>query len=181
MVLVKPRIEVGRDPMEYRDLESASAKRVEIWDQEVDAIDEGDDAAAWLSFGDGFPFLITTESSIRDLNSRLTPTAHTIQTLNFRSNISIDGPSLPAFNEETWKVISIHPPSSPKIPFYISSRCTRCPVPGNDLETGVLKREPMITMMGEVGVRVALGDAVEVEEFTVEHNRKVGIWRKGVI
>ncbi|KAJ3112771.1 hypothetical protein HDU96_004186 [Phlyctochytrium bullatum] len=152
---------------------------------------------AQTAFADSFPFLVSTEASIRDFNTRL-DTAHKVQTLNFRPNITVDGPELVPFAEETWKKVVVRGEKGGETPLFISSRCTRCQVPTNCLETAVLRNEIMAAMMkfrrtdpgsrfepcfgmnaiqGRLGVKIRVGDEVVVKEFTLDHNRKVGVWR----
>jgi uncharacterized protein YcbX len=121
------------------------------------------------AFADGFPFLIASEVSLKDIHSKLRTkvpdpsTTENFSILNFRPNIIVaPSPSstdtnhsgtLEPYNEELWKTIIIGDPSQPSqssqthhqrsTTFYIASRCTRCTVPSNNTATATL--EPQIT------------------------------------
>ncbi|KAJ3188419.1 hypothetical protein HDU85_005570 [Gaertneriomyces sp. JEL0708] len=97
------------------------------------------------AFADGFPFLLASQPSLDDLNSRLTAKALSpVSMLNFRPNIVIDYAELPAFTEDTFLRIEIGGHQ-----IIIASRCSRCRLPNNDPETGnPHKTEPLVTLMG---------------------------------
>ena len=90
------------------------------------------------SFADGFPLLLTTTSSLDDLNARL---AHPVEMSRFRPNIVIEG--APAWAEDEWRIIAIA-----GIPFRIAKPCGRCVVITRDAMTGVQsdQSEPLRTL-----------------------------------
>lgn len=78
------------------------------------------------SFSDGYPILITTTSSLHDLNQHLTDP---VDMRRFRPNIVIDN-TVP-WIEDTWKVIRIG-----TLTFRIAKPCGRCVVTTRDPDTG---------------------------------------------
>ena len=97
------------------------------------------------SFADNFPYLIVTENSLDDVNSRLD---NDVEMRRFRPNITIArNLALKPYEEETWKDISIVPKEVDTglaerrgvIPMYAVSVCARCTIPNVDPETA--KRE----------------------------------------
>lgn len=90
-----------------------------------------------VSFADGFPFLIISESSLRDLNSRL---ESPVPMNRFRPNIVVSGSE--PYAEDTWKEIIIG-----NITFYLVKPCERCVVTTIDQNTGKsLNDEPLRTL-----------------------------------
>ncbi|QOV70390.1 YcbX family protein [Citrobacter sp. BDA59-3] len=69
-----------------------------------------------LSFADGFPFLLTNEASLRDLQNRCPAS---VQMEQFRPNLVVTGAS--AWEEDTWKVIRIG-----DVVFDVVKPCSRC-------------------------------------------------------
>ncbi|GAB79851.1 YcbX family protein [Shimwellia blattae] len=69
-----------------------------------------------LSFADGFPYLLTSESSLRDLQQRCPASVSMTQ---FRPNLVVTG--APAWAEDTWKVIRIG-----NVIFDVIKPCSRC-------------------------------------------------------
>ena len=90
------------------------------------------------AFSDGFPYLLISQASLDDLNSRL-DTA--VEMKRFRPNIVITGTE--AFAEDTWKKIRIGDTT-----FDIVKPCSRCVIPTIDLETGEKGVEPIKTLAG---------------------------------
>ncbi len=91
-----------------------------------------------VSFADGFPLLITSTSSLNDLNSRLqTPVTMT----HFRPNLVVDFPA--AFAEDNWKRIRIG-----DLEFDAVKPCSRCILTTVDPLTGVRRQdgEPLKTL-----------------------------------
>ncbi|KAJ3190682.1 hypothetical protein HK101_008473, partial [Irineochytrium annulatum] len=143
-------------------------------------------------FSDGFPFLILSEPSVRDLRARVSA-GTAVSHLNFRPNIVVDG-SFTAHAEDWWKRVQVG-----DVPFYIASRCGRCTMPGNDPTTGVMGKEPvkvisqyrrvdpgskyescfgMNAIAGRTGCKVSVGDKIDVVEVTEQHDMKKGIWKE---
>ncbi|KAJ3262953.1 hypothetical protein HK104_006716, partial [Borealophlyctis nickersoniae] len=211
-----------------RSLEGMNSAKLHVWGNLVDALDEGDEAAAWFTrylgiparllikdptsvrtldpvhtpprtlfhhepqtaFADGFPFLLLSAESVNDFNRRLTSTSPaTASARNFRPNIIVSG--CDAYAEDTWLRLNIA-----GYPFYVASRCTRCQMPGNDPDTGILGKDPVKALMsyrrvdpgakykacfgvnliqGSTGFFLRVGDEVEVLE-TGEHDQRGGVW-----
>lgn len=89
-----------------------------------------------VSFADGYPFLLTSEASLEDLNARL-PARITMQ--RFRPNIVVSG--APAYAEDEWARVRIG-----EIDFRGAKRCDRCVVTTRDPETGEASTEPLRTL-----------------------------------
>lgn len=121
-----------------------------------------------VSFADGFPFLLTSEASLQNLNQHL---AHPVNMSRFRPNFVVTGKE--AFAEDSWQLISIN-----SILFEVAKSCARCSIVTVDQATGEKGQEPLSTLAsyrlykGEIlfgqnliaqgnGV-INLGDRVEV-------------------
>jgi uncharacterized protein len=90
------------------------------------------------AFSDGYPFLIASQESIDDLNSKL---SKPIAMINFRPNIVCRSGGV-AFAEDTWRdIIFQSPGSGTVIPMSVVKPCSRCKVPTNDPVTGILDPE----------------------------------------
>lgn len=89
-----------------------------------------------VSFADGFPFLLTTQESLDDLNNRL---ESPIKMNRFRPNIVIQGTS--ALAEDHWKTVRIG-----EVVFDLVKPCTRCTVTTVDQDTGERGKEPLKTL-----------------------------------
>ena len=76
-----------------------------------------------VSFADGYPCLLTTTASLRELNSRITETyqddSQTVTMERFRSNIVVET-EIP-FDEDNWKTILIG-----NLQFAVVKPCSRC-------------------------------------------------------
>jgi uncharacterized protein YcbX len=151
---------------------SGTPTSVDIWSSKnVDAIDQGDEAAAWLSdwlatpvrlvhiadgfkrrlnpnyainaddhtgFADGYPILIISEESLRDLNSQLDSA---LPMNRFRPNLVVKG--CEPFAEDTWKRIRIG-----DVEMALVKVCPRCVVTTIDKETLAKNKEPLKTLSG---------------------------------
>jgi len=84
-----------------------------------------------VSFADGFPLLLTTEASLRDLNSRL---SSPIPMKRFRPNIVVNGDV--SFAEDGWSRVRVG-----NLEFMVSKPCSRCVMPTINTETGVSEPE----------------------------------------
>ena len=94
----------------------------------------GDDV---VSFADAYPFLLMTEASLEDLNSRL---PIRISMNRFRPNLVISGAE--AFAEDNWKSVQIGAAG-----FHVVKPCARCVLPSVDQESGVKTGdEPLRTL-----------------------------------
>ena len=108
------------------------------------------------AFGDGYPFLLTTEPSLEALNAavqtRKTPM------VAFRPNIVVNGPGhlLPPWDEDYWKALTIEGQ-----PFTTPKPCQRCAVPTIHPETGERDElyEPIQTMREQRAKTVGEGGA----------------------
>ncbi len=89
-----------------------------------------------VAFPDGYPFLLTTEASLADLNVRM---PEPLPMNRFRPNIVLEG-TLP-YVEDTWRKIWIG-----EVLFHIVKTCERCPVTTTDQATAVVGKEPLRTL-----------------------------------
>ncbi|HRI66595.1 MAG TPA: MOSC N-terminal beta barrel domain-containing protein [Polyangium sp.] len=89
-----------------------------------------------VSFADGFPFLLTTEESLSDLNARLT---QSVGWDRFRPNIVVRG--APPWAEDTWTTLS-----NGNVVFYFAKPCPRCQVTTIDQKTGARGKDPLATL-----------------------------------
>ncbi len=123
-----------------------------------------------VSFADGYPVLLTSEGSLRDLNDRL---AEPVCMGRFRPNLVVDG-VLP-FEEDAWNRFHINDAY-----YHAVKPCTRCVVTTIDQSTGASGKEPLSTLaayrkwngkvvfgqnvmpVGPLPAAIRLGDRVEV-------------------
>jgi hypothetical protein len=89
-----------------------------------------------MSFADAFPFLLISQSSLNNLNSRL---AEPVPMNRFRPNLVLDG--CDAYEEDTWASLKIGATA-----FRVAKPCSRCTVPTVDQETGIRTSEPIATL-----------------------------------
>lgn len=145
------------------------SRSVSIWKSaDLPAHDVGPDAAAWFSealgtsvrlvragptlprttsrqsapvaFADGYPWLVISEASLRDLNDRIIEGGGDAIPMNrFRPNIVLRG--APAFAEDTWPRFRIG-----ALVFRAAGPCARCMVTTTDQFTGERGREPLRTL-----------------------------------
>jgi uncharacterized protein len=97
--------------------------------------DEGN-AKGLTSLSDAFPYLIVSQASLDDLNSRL---PEPIGMERFRPNLVVSGGT--AFQEDTWTDIRIG-----KAPFQLVRPCARCVVITTDQRSGERSKEPLRTL-----------------------------------
>ena len=98
------------------------------WTRGVEALNQ---------FSDGFPFLVISQASLDDLNSRL---ASPVPMDRFRPNFVVEGSE--AFAEDGWKKIAIG-----ETVFHVVKPCARCVIPTIDQTTGVSTgKEPTKTL-----------------------------------
>jgi len=145
------------------------SRDVRVWTDRCKGVDQGDDAAAWLSeylgseyrlvrmspdfrrpidsahaistrdqvsYADGFPFLLTNETSLDELNRRM---AHPVPMDRFRPNIVVSGAD--PFAEDAWTTIRIG-----GVTFHVVKPCARCVVTTTDQTTGERGKEPLTTL-----------------------------------
>jgi uncharacterized protein YcbX len=110
-----------------------------------------------VNFPDVLPIQIASQSSLQELNSRLTKKGQDALTVErFRPNIIIKG-DVP-WSEDSWKIVRINGSSSflgsivggnrDALDIDVVARCARCQVPNVDPDTGVKhKKEPWDTLM----------------------------------
>ncbi|MCE7064572.1 MOSC domain-containing protein [Dyadobacter sp. CY326] len=91
-----------------------------------------------VSFADDFPFLLISQASLDDLNSRL---AEPVTMKRFRPNFVVAGTS--PYAEDQWKNISIGDTS-----FEVTKPCERCIMVTIDNKTGIKGSEPLKTLAG---------------------------------
>ena len=99
---------------------------------DIDYADEGDKTA----FSDGFPLLLISQSSLDDLNQRL---SSPITMNRFRPNIVVEG--CEPFAEDSWKKIRIG-----DMIFRIVKACSRCMIPSINIYTAEREEEPTKTL-----------------------------------
>jgi len=92
-----------------------------------------------VSFADGFPYLIASQSSLDDLNIRL-KTPVTME--RFRPNLVVSG-NLPAWDEDTWHTLRIGTWT-----FRSPKDCGRCEVVTIDPSTAERNAEPLRVLSG---------------------------------
>lgn len=100
------------------------------WTQGIEALNQ---------FSDAFPWLIISQASLDDLNSRL---ERPLPMNRFRPNIVVDG--LPAYGED-----DVHELRTDGITLRIVKACTRCAIPTTDQATAQREGdEPLRTLRG---------------------------------
>lgn len=87
-------------------------------------------------FSDGFPLLVISEASIRDIGARL---GDTIPANRFRPNIVIAG--LERYEEDYLDAIS-----GPDVVLKMVKPCSRCQIVNTSQETGRVGDEPLLTL-----------------------------------
>ena len=88
------------------------------------------------AFSDGFPVLLTSQSSLDYLNSRLD---NIVPMARFRPNIVISGSE--AFAEDDWKKLTVG-----DMTLRIVKPCSRCIVPNVDIDSAERCKEPIKTL-----------------------------------
>jgi uncharacterized protein YcbX len=89
-----------------------------------------------VSFADGYPLLVTSESSLRDLEARA---GVPLGMARFRPNVVIEG--APAWDEDRWTHVRIG-----AVRFRAPKPCARCVMTTIDPETGAMGKEPLTTL-----------------------------------
>ncbi len=90
----------------------------------------------YVSFADGFPFLIIGQEALNDLNTRL---AEPLPMNRFRPNLVFTGGT--PFAEDNWTDFTIG-----EVSFKAVKRCARCPITTTDQETALRAQEPLKTL-----------------------------------
>lgn len=96
------------------------------------AVSEGDQ----LGFADGYPFLLTSEASLADLNARM---AAPVAMNRFRPNIVVSGTE--AFAEDAWRRVRVG-----AIAMAVVKPCARCVITTTDQATAKRGTEPLRTL-----------------------------------
>ncbi len=143
---------------------SGPRRRVVVWNDPCDALDEGDAVAAWLSdflgttcrlvriapdfrraipypdgwtaFADGGPVLVVTEESLADLGRRA---GRAFEAERFRPNVVVSGS--PAWAEDGWKTLK-----GERSLLHAAKACSRCAITTLDPKTGEGGPEPLKTL-----------------------------------
>lgn len=89
-----------------------------------------------VSLADGYPYLIISQESLDDLNSRIEAP---VPMNRFRPNIVVEGGA--AYGEDEWRGMKIG-----DVPFYGTHPCKRCVFTTIDQETGEKGVEPLKTL-----------------------------------
>jgi uncharacterized protein YcbX len=89
-----------------------------------------------VGLADGFPFLLVSEASLADLNSRL---EHPVPMNRFRPNLVVGG--CEPFAEDGWRLIRIG-----SITLRVVKPCARCTITTVDQETAARGKEPLRTL-----------------------------------
>jgi len=113
-----------------------------------------------VGFADGYPFLIISQASLDDLNSRL---QNPLPMNRFRPNIVVSG--CDAYAEDTWRQIKIGP-----VTFEIVKSCARCVVTTTDQNTLQKSKEPLATL---AAYRTGRSGGVLFGQNMVHHNTGV--------
>lgn len=110
-----------------------------------------------VSFADGFPYLVISQASLDELNSRL-PEPITMR--RFRPNLVIGGTE--PFAEDQWKEISIG-----GLRFEVVKPCARCVLTTINPETAEKGPEPLKTLAGyrRNGHKIMFGQNVTARDF----------------
>ncbi|MGB3297641.1 MAG: MOSC N-terminal beta barrel domain-containing protein [Phormidesmis sp.] len=94
-----------------------------------------------VSFADGYPYLLISETSLAGLNQRLIAQAKEPVTMQrFRPNFVIAGVSTP-HEEDTWQQVQIG-----AAVFDLPKLCDRCSIPNVNPQTGDRSKEPTKTL-----------------------------------
>lgn len=89
-----------------------------------------------VGFADGFPFLLLSEASLADLNTRL---EDPLPMNRFRPNLVVGGCA--PYAEDSWKEIRIG-----GVGFRVVKPCARCSITTVDQATGRVGKEPLRTL-----------------------------------
>lgn len=109
-----------------------------------------------VSFADAFPYLVISQASLDDLNSRL---AEPVSMIRFRPNFVVTGTE--AFAEDQWKNITIG-----DLNFEVVKPCARCVLTTVNPETAEKGPEPLKTLASyrRVNNKVMFGQNMVVKD-----------------
>jgi hypothetical protein len=160
----------------FTEMLGMDCKLVYMPEQTIRPVDEQYAVADnYVSFADAYPFLLIGQSSLDDLNSRM---SESLPMNRFRPNLVVQGAA--PFAEDEWYEIRIGECS-----FYVVKPCARCVLTTVDQETAQKGKEPLKTLatyrtirnkimfgqnivFGRKGNRIQVGDLVEVVSTKVE-------------
>lgn len=118
----------------------ASPEHVDAWRAAHDDWAPDFPAQHEFGFADGFPFLVTNQASLDELNEQLRAKGEPPVPMNrFRPNIVLQG--LHAYEEDMLAGLGVG-----AMRFAVVKPCGRCPVPSIDQDTAVVTKEPGITL-----------------------------------
>lgn len=100
-----------------------------------------DNGSNQVGFADSFPFLMTSEASLAELNAHLT---EPVAMNRFRPNIVVSGSDLEAYDEDFWREIRIG-----HMRAFVVRACDRCPVPDTNQTTGLRPDRPVTAALRE--------------------------------
>lgn len=83
-----------------------------------------DGASNQVNLSDGFSFLLTSEASLLDLHRQADNELVRVPMDRFRPNIVVGGEDLPAWEEDTWKLIRVG-----AVLAFVARPCARCVIP----------------------------------------------------
>jgi len=89
-----------------------------------------------VGFADGYPFLLISEASLSDLNTRLN---RPLEMARFRPNLIVGGAR--PYEEDEWKSVRIG-----EIIFQLVKPCSRCVITTIDPNTAQVGKEPLRTL-----------------------------------
>lgn len=105
----------------------------------------GSGARLETAWSDGYPLLLATDASLRQVNAWTRPTRD-VSMRAFRPNIVVDGGNLRAWAEDKWRCIQVGPDVANQ--FWVSKPCERCIMTTVVPETGERhpSGEPLISL-----------------------------------
>ena len=176
MALIRPQLEAdalllqapGMPKLRVPLQDSGPSLRVQVWDDVVDALDMGPEAAEWVhaflgvparrlvhfdpaeqracstkwtggvaastQFADGYPVLVTTDSAMDELNTRLVAQGHpAVGMLRFRPNVVLSG--LLPHDEDHLGPLEVWADGAAIAGLQLVKPCARCPIPNIDPTT----------------------------------------------
>jgi len=96
-----------------------------------------------VSFADGYPLLLTSEDSLKQLNEWIADGKHSAEgplpMIRFRPNVVVAGAA--AFAEDAWHLVSIG-----GVRFRVAKGCGRCVLTTVDADTAGKGKEPLATL-----------------------------------
>ena len=176
MALIRPQIEAdalllrapGKPELRVPLQSRGPSLRVQVWDDVVDALDMGPEAAQWLQaflgapaqrlvrfdpaaqracstkwtggvtastqFADGYPVLVSTDSAMEELNTRLAAQGHSAVGMErFRPNVVLSG--LLPHDEDHLGPLEVWDSGAAVAGLQLVKPCARCPIPNIDPAT----------------------------------------------